>query len=408
VTSILVQAAPQRRATGITVVGIPARNEAATVASVAVAADAGLQQAFPAGGNVIVLAENGSTDDTVDRFMAAGVRSRRFAVRSDGIGTGKGTNIFAIIDKALELDADRVVLLDADVRSATADWVGLLADAVDTALPAMAVPVYQRNRYEANTTNQLASPLLAALFGTHVEQPIGGEFAVNRAFMEASVEWRRSDSAYLYGIDVWLTGNALRNGHRVAQVPLGRKLHNSPFPKILSLPLQVLDSLLHVAVQVGRPCAVSTEPVPQRTAVDGTAVRQDPAIIASVTRSVRGYLDKNMGAVRELFPTARALPAAPWGLRVATEEWPSLLAEGLAAVAAGCFEPARDHLIGLYVNRVLSFWDEIEGLDEAGVNALLDRQAADTVAQVAARSIDFTGAGLLPAGFHRGHWADIC
>ncbi len=53
-----------------TVVGIPTRDEAATVAAVARTADAGLRLAFPAGHNAVVLADNGSTDGTVDRFRA--------------------------------------------------------------------------------------------------------------------------------------------------------------------------------------------------------------------------------------------------------------------------------------------------------------------------------------------------
>ena len=56
----------------------------------------------------------------------------------------------------------------------------------------MAVPVYRRNRYEGNTTNHLASPLLAAVLGVHVQQPIAGDFAFNRAFIERAVDMAAS------------------------------------------------------------------------------------------------------------------------------------------------------------------------------------------------------------------------
>ncbi|HWC81150.1 MAG TPA: glycosyltransferase [Pseudonocardiaceae bacterium] len=407
-TSILVEAAPQRRATGITVVGIPARNEAATVGAVAEAADAGLARAFPDGGNAIVLAENGSTDGTAERFLETSVRAGKFAVRTEATGTGKGTNVFAIFAKARELDADRVVLLDADVRSASADWVGLLADAVRGDAPAVAVPVYRRNRYEANSTNHLVRPLLAGVFGAGVQQPIGGEFAFNRAFLEEALTWSRPESAYLYGIDVWLTGNALRAGHRVAQVPLGRKLHNSPFPKILSLPQQVLDSLLHVATELDRPAATGADLTPEVTgAVDGAAVRQDPAVIEAVSDSVCRYLERHLTEVGEIFPTALELEFAPWGLRVGREQWPILLAEALAGVAAGRFQAARDHLIALFVNRVLTFWTEIEGRTEDEVNALLARQAADTAVQIGRQAISFGPDSRPPGAFDRGYWTDF-
>ena len=174
--------------TGVTVVGIPARNEAATIGAVARTADAGLTRAFPDGINVIVLAENGSVDDTAEQFLAARGQARQLVVRSGAEGTGKGTNVFAITEQAMELGADRVVLLDADVRSTEPEWIELLARAVDGDQPTLAVPMYRRNRFEANTTNHLASPLLAAVFGVHVQQPIGGEFAYSLVVLEETAQ----------------------------------------------------------------------------------------------------------------------------------------------------------------------------------------------------------------------------
>ncbi|WP_367128911.1 glycosyltransferase family 2 protein [Saccharothrix sp. HUAS TT1] len=388
----------------VTVVGIPARDEARTVGAVALAADAGLGLAFPGGTNVVVLAENGSTDDTVGQFTAAPLRARKVVVSSGGEGTGKGTNVFAAMDRALDLGADRLLLLDADVRSAEPRWVPALADAVEGAEPVLAVPAYRRDRFEANTTNHLAGPLLAAVFGVHVQQPIGGEFAFNRAFLELARTWPRPDSAYLYGIDVWLTANALREHVRVVEVPLGRKLHNSPFPKILRLPQQVLDSLFHVVLRTGGVRAPGFAAPKARAAVDGLAVPQDPAVVARVSGSVARYLDAHGADVRALFPSAGSAPAAPWGLRVTTDDWPEVLADAVVAVAGGRFEAARDHLVALYVNRVLTFWDEIDGLRDDEVDGLLDRQAARTVQALAGRRVDW-GSRSGPGGFDVGHWA---
>jgi hypothetical protein len=72
-------------------------------------------------------------------------------------------------------------------------------------------------------------------------------------------------------------------------------------------------------------------------------------------------------------------------------------------VAQGRFESARDHLVALYVNRVLTFWEEIDGLDGDRIDALLDRQAADTVHAVRARGITF-GRSPAPVGFSENHW----
>ena len=389
--------------TGVTVVGIPARNEAATVAAVAVAADAGLGKAFPHGTNVVVLADNGSTDGTPERFLDTELTARKVVVHSGGIGTGKGTNVFEILDQGAILEADRVLLLDADVRSTEPEWIDRLACAVDGPEPAIAVPAYRRNRFEANTTNHLASPLLAAVFGEHVQQPIGGEFAFNRAFIERARTWSRPASSYLYGIDVWLTANALRENLRVVEVPLGRKLHNSPFPKILRLPQQVLDSLFHVVLQLDHVRPPSPREPVSRAAIDSASVRPDQAVVAHVTGSVGRYLDEYWSDVCDIFPSAREIRPAPWGLRVCTENWPHVLADAVAGISRHGLESTRDHLVALYVNRVLTFWDEIEGLDGAQIDLLLDRQATETAQAVRARNLAF-GHSAPPVGFHEHHW----
>ncbi|ATE56093.1 glycosyltransferase family 2 protein [Actinosynnema pretiosum] len=393
------------RNSGVTVVGIPARDEERTVRGVAEAADAGLRLAFPHGDNAVVLADNGSTDGTVARFAETPLRARKVVARSGREGTGKGTNVFAVFDRARELGADRVLLLDADVRSAEPGWVGALAEAVDGDEPVMALPCYRRDRYEANTTNHLVSPLLAAVHGAHVQQPIGGEFAFNRAFLERAATWERPDSAQLYGIDVWLTANALREGLRLVEVPLGRKLHNSPFPKILRLPQQVLDSLFHVVLATDRVRGAAPRGSGLRQAVDVAAVPQDPAVVARVADAVGRYLAAHRGDVLALFPAARGLVSAPWGLRVGAQVWPELLADAVVALSEGWFTSARDHLVALYVNRVMTFWDEIEGLDGAAVDAVLDRQAAETARAVAGRGVELGGRVTGPGAFHVGHWS---
>jgi hypothetical protein len=395
----------------MTMVGIPARNEAATVAGVATAADAGLRAAFPTSDTMIVLADNGSTDATPERFLAAPTTARKHVVRSGGTGTGKGTNVLALVEMALQHDAERLILLDADVRSGQPAWIRSLAQALDPNLPTLAVPTYRRNRYEANTTNHLAGPLVAAVFGTSLQQPIGGEFALNRALLRRIRHWDAPGSVSLYGIDIWLTTNALREGHRVVEVPLGVKLHNSPFPKILHLPLQVLDALFHVALRLDRPRSADMDsPGTRRSAVDSQLVPQDPVLVARIAATVAGYIATHSTELRRLFPSAVGLPDAPWGVRISTQDWPHILADAVEALsrssADGGFQCVRDHLIALYVGRVLSFWPEIDGMSGAEVDALLDRQAGDTVKAVAERSITFTGRRC-PAVFGRGHWARI-
>jgi glycosyltransferase involved in cell wall biosynthesis len=167
------------------VAGFPTRDEAPTIGKVVAVADEGLARVSRSGETVLINADNDSRDGTAALFQRYPARSRRVTVATGARGTGKGTNLLAIFHAALDMDAERVVVLDGDVRSGDPGWVASLLSAVDCADPAMAmaVPVYRRNRYEGNTTNHLASPLLAAVLGVDVQQPIAGDFAFNRAFV---------------------------------------------------------------------------------------------------------------------------------------------------------------------------------------------------------------------------------
>jgi hypothetical protein len=91
---------------------------------------------------------------------------------------------------------------------------------------------------------------------------------------------------------------------------------------------------------------------------------------------------------------------------VTADQWPHLLADAVQALAGGELERSRDHLIALCVNRVMTYWTEIEGLDTAGVDALLHEQACATARAVAERSIVFTAPPPAPSPFHPGRWLE--
>lgn len=387
-------------------VGLPTRNEAATVRQVVAVIVEGLRRAGVRGHAVLVNADNGSRDGTPQLFTEAAGDGHWLTLSTGAAGTGKGTNVMAIFHAALDLDAERVVVFDADVRSIEPDWLARMLDAVGGVSPAVAVPVYRRNRYEGNTTNHIVSPLLAATLGVHVQQPIAGDFAFNRAFVERAVAWPLPESAQLYGIDVHLTGHAAREGFRIEQVPLGRKIHNPGFLKILFMSQQVIDAALHVLARAGRPRPVVGMPARQRCTVDPIAVRPDSALVERTSSRVRAYLRRHDSAVRELFPTLSGARYGPNGMvRLDAVTWADVLADLLSPLAASRVVEARDHLVALYLCRVWTYWDEIERLgDPEAIDAFLDEQTAAVVAAITGRELRF-GAGP-PMAFTSGPWAD--
>jgi glucosylglycerate synthase len=131
--------------------------------------------------------------------------------------------------------------------------------------------------------------------------------------------------------------------------------------------------------------------------VDSQLVPQDLVLVARIA----AYIATHSVEMRRMFAAVCDLPAASWGVRIGTQDWPHILADAVETLSRGGFQCVRDHLIALYVGRVLSFWSEIDGMCGAEIDALLDRQAGDTVKAVAERSITFTGRHP-PAVFDRG------
>jgi len=388
------------------VAGFPTRDEAATIGKVVSVADDGLRDAGLSADAVLVNADNGSRDGTMAVFGGCPARSRRMTVSTGSRGTGKGTNLLAIFHAALDLGAERVVVLDGDVRSGEPWWIMRLLGAVDCADPAMAVPVYRRNRYEGNTTNHLASPLLAAVLGTDVQQPIAGDFAFNRAFIERAVTWPLPESAQLYGIDIYLTGNAAREGHRIGQVRLGRKIHNPGFPKIITISQQVIDALWHVVALGGGVREAAGPGTLARSTVDDAAVRPDAGLIERTFTRVSRYMQRNAAAIAAVFPCLDGVPRADDSLpQMPAATWADVLADALTALAGGRGAEARDHLVALYLCRVRTYWQEIERLHRPGaIDALLDEQSALVAGAVSRRDLRFTVRP--PMDFRAGAWAD--
>lgn len=390
--------------TGAVVVGIPSRNEALTIARVVTAAIDGLRAAGLAGRAVLVNADNGSTDGTPERFSAAAGSTPHLLVPTSPASSAKGTNVVEILRVASELDAERVVLLDADVRTIEVTWVPSLLTAVDTSKATLAVPVYRRNRFEGNTTNHIARPLVSAVFGVNVQQPIAGDFAFNRAFVQDALTWTLPASALLYGIDIHLTARAALAEVPIREVRLGRKLHNPGFPKILFGSQQVIDSLFHVISSVRQCTPAPIGRLAPSESTDAQTTRPDPAFVAHSVAKVLDYLSANVADITDLLPTVADAPRAAWGYRVDVQLWARLLADALQALSAGHLAQARDHLVALYLCRVMTYWEEIEHLRPVDVDALLDEQTEAVVAEVAARNIRFSGA-VPPPGFDAGYWA---
>lgn len=224
------------------VVGIPSYNNAHSIGHVAATAVRGIARAFPGGSGLVLNSDGGSGDGTPERFAssaiaargelgAGGVASIRVAsIRYRG-PSGKGSAFRDIFEVAARVGAAAVVVLDADLRSVTPEWIECLASPVESGEYDFVAPLYRRHRFDGTITNSIIFPMTAALYGGDVRQPIGGDFGVGaqllRLYLESDV-W--STDVARFGIDIWMTTTALAARFRVAQAHLGAKVHDPKDP----------------------------------------------------------------------------------------------------------------------------------------------------------------------------------
>jgi len=215
------------------VVGVPCFNNADTVGSVVGVAARGLEQAFPGLRTAIVVADGGSTvDDSREAALAALTRTGSHGVVGIYRGLpGKGSAVRMILAAAARLGARGVALLDADLRSITPEWVPRLLGPVFEHGCDFVAPCYRRYKYDGTITNNVTYNMIRCLYGKRVRQPIGGDFALSgelAAALEREPVWD-SDIAR-FGVDIWLTIQALVRGCRIAQARLGVKVHDARDP----------------------------------------------------------------------------------------------------------------------------------------------------------------------------------
>src|SRR5512147_3060497 len=219
-------------------VGIPSFNNARTIGHVVRAVQAGLAKYFPDRKAVLVDSDGGSTDGTdnvVENYQSILLHhrvepARKMAIPYHGL-PGKGSAFRTIFELAGALEVKACAVVDSDLRSITPEWVELLVKPVLEEGVDYVAPLYHRHKYDGTITNSIVYPLTRALYGKQVRQPIGGDFGFSgqlaRHYLTKDV-WQTDIARY--GIDIWMTTEAIANNFKVAQSFLGAKIHDPKDP----------------------------------------------------------------------------------------------------------------------------------------------------------------------------------
>nr|MBC8176810.1 glycosyl transferase [Candidatus Desulfacyla euxinica] len=181
--------------------------------------------------SVIINCDNNSPDNTKQVFLDTPTKAPKIYLSTDPGIKGKGNNFRNLFKKVVDLGAKAVVVVDADLKSITPEWIKHLGEPLFEGFSYVA-PLYVRHKYDGTITNGIAYPMTRALYGRRVRQPIGGDFGFAGELSNVYLKSRTWDEAVAnFGIDIWMTTLAINQRVQVCQAFMGRpKIHRTKDP----------------------------------------------------------------------------------------------------------------------------------------------------------------------------------
>ena len=213
------------------VVCIPSYKEADSISYPVILADKGLDQYFQENDSVIINCDNNSPDGTKQVFLDTPTKAPKIYLSTDPGVKGKGNNFRNLFQKVIDLGAKAVVVVDADLKSITPEWIKHLGEPLFEGFSYVA-PLYVRHKYDGTITNGIAYPMTRALYGRRVRQPIGGDFGFSGDLADVYMKSKTwSEAVANFGIDIWMTTLAINQKVQICQAFMGRpKIHRTKDP----------------------------------------------------------------------------------------------------------------------------------------------------------------------------------
>ena len=296
------------------IVGIPSYNEADSIAFPTDVASRGLVNYFADKRCVIINVDNNSPDGTKDAFMNTPTKIPKIYISTPEGVKGKGNNFKNLFEATIELNAKAVVVVDADLKSITPQWIQYLGEPILSGFNYV-TPIYVRHKYDGSITNHIAYPLTRTLFGLRVRQPIGGDFGFSgrmaRAFLSEKL-W--NDRIGNFGIDIWMTSIAIARRFRVCQTFLGSpKTHRAKDPAKHLGPMftQVIMTLFDLMIDFEYLWKDTTESWPSSIFGFGLGVEEKPPSVDVSTDALYdsfiGGFEKYGGIWEKIIPSSELI-----------------------------------------------------------------------------------------------------
>jgi hypothetical protein len=195
----------------------------------------GLRAVFPDGNAVVIHADGGSQDRTLERAREALSDPEGHLVQvrfeSDALtvplsaGMVDPAALRAILQEAERLGLPGCAVLDTQVRTLPPAWVERLIRGVVTEQLDFVAPYYLRHPFEGTITSGIVYPLIRALFGKQLRYPLPSDFACSARFRALLLSGNEAWPGELgrVGAEAWLVTRAVTGDFRMGQAFLGVK-----------------------------------------------------------------------------------------------------------------------------------------------------------------------------------------
>jgi hypothetical protein len=378
------------------VLSIPGFNSTQTSGNAVRAVQQALRRYFPSARSVIINPEGNSKNASIV-LEADGDATPVLLLPDSGYTTEEWSTPFPqtpakagalrlVFELARTLQATTCAVIDSDLSSITPEWIQLLINPVHDEGFDFAAPCYLRHKFDGAITSSIVYPLTRALYGRRIRQPIVSEFCFSANVLDYYLRqdvWNTEVARY--GLDLWVTTEAVCGGFSVCQVFMGAKPQNSTDPAA-DLSTTLAQVLAAAFTEIERNVSMwqkvrASEPVPE---FGGAMIINTDPVIVDVGKMIESFRIgcKNLyevwgsvmspATVIELNKLSRRNDAE---FRLTDEVWVRVIYD--FALAYHLKTLTRNHLLKaltpIYVGWLASFILEMQNAGETEVEARLEQ-----------------------------------